>query len=399
MVSQEKIQAQLNIGVVGHVDHGKTSLTSKLTNKWTDTHSEELKQGISIKLGYADASFYKDTSLEGINAYTPFKKHPLTQNKTELVRKVSFVDAPGHETLMAVMLSCAALFDSAILVVAANERCPQPRTLEHLTALKMHGVKNIVVAQNKIDLVSKEDAKKNYQGLKKFLEENGYKNIPIIPTSAHFDINLDALIYALVNYIPLPKFNKEAPLKMQIVRSFDINKPGTDIKNVVGGVLGGAIFQGELKKGDKYTLYPGIEEPMEIEVKSLNSSGISFDKVGAGGLIAVGTDLDPIHCYSDKMIGQVVCDPKVNPIVDSQIKVNYNKFERILDTKESTLKVSEKVVLIIGSAAHIGIVAKISKKEVIFNLARNAVYFKGDKIAISRNIENRWRLSGYGEIK
>ncbi len=398
-----EIQAELNIGIVGHVDHGKTTLTSKLTGKWTDRHSEEIKQGISIKLGYADAEFYIDPSVSGISSYTSQKTHPLTGNKTELIRKVSFVDAPGHETLMAVMLSGAALLNGAILVVAANEECPQPRTVEHLLALKMHGIKNLVVAQNKIDLVSKEEALLNYKKLREFLDSEGYKDSPIIPTSAHFDTNIDALIYAIVNTIEKPSIEKlsSKPLKMQIVRSFDINKPSTKLKELKGGVLGGAILEGKISVNEKCFIYPGFENgPIEFKVKSLNSEKISLKEAHLGGLIAIGTDLDPFFCFSDKMVGQIVCEEKSKPILSNIIKIDYNKIERLIEPNQSEFKIGERVVLVIGSSAQVGVIKKINKNnEFEIMLARNAAFYPKNKVAVSRNVNSRWRLAGYGEIK
>ena len=147
----------INVGMVGHIDHGKTTLLHKLSGKWTDTHSEELKRGITIKLGYADIVIYKDKS--GYNK----------DKKGEAIRHVSFVDAPGHEMLMATMLSGAAMIDAAILVVAANEGI-KPQTIEHVAALQAKKVKNLIVAQNKIDLVDIEQAKKNYIEIKELLK-------------------------------------------------------------------------------------------------------------------------------------------------------------------------------------------------------------------------------------
>ena len=91
-------------------------------------------------------------------------------SETELIRKVSFVDAPGHETLMATMLSGAAIMDGAVLVIAANESCPQPQTKEHLMALDVIGVKDVIVVQNKIDIVSKERAIESYNEIKEFVK-------------------------------------------------------------------------------------------------------------------------------------------------------------------------------------------------------------------------------------
>src|SRR3990167_3875061 len=157
----------LNVGVVGHIDHGKTTLLSKLTGKFADTHSEELKRGITIKLGYADIILKKE-------------------NKK---RYVSFVDCPGHEMLMATMLSGAALIDAAIMVIAANEGI-KPQTKEHLVALQAKKVNKIIIAQNKIDLVTKEQAMKNYQEIKKFVKGTNAENAPIIPISINISFIL-----------------------------------------------------------------------------------------------------------------------------------------------------------------------------------------------------------------
>ena len=149
---------EVNIGMIGHVDHGKTTLTQRLTGKWTDEHSEELKRGISIRLGYADVAFYKCPKCNEPECYCAKKTCPILKVLQNYLRVVSFVDAPGHETLMATMLSGAAIMDGAVLVIAANEPCPQPQTREHLAALDIVGVKNILIVQNKIDLVSEKDA-------------------------------------------------------------------------------------------------------------------------------------------------------------------------------------------------------------------------------------------------
>ena len=395
----EQVQSVLNIGVVGHVDHGKTTLTSKITGQSTDRHSDEIKQGISIKLGYADACFYKCKTCQGIQSYGVSKKCRLCGGEAELIRKVSFVDAPGHETLMAVMLSGATLLDGAILVVAANEECPQPRTVEHFSALKMHGLKHLVVAQNKIDLVTKEEAQENYKKIRKFLDSEGYEHVPIIPTSAHFDANIDALVYALLANIPVPEIDLNAPLKMRVVRSFDINKPGTGLDKLKGGVLGGAIISGTISEKQKVWLYPGINKPIEITIESLNSNGVSFKKVHAGGLIAVGTSLDPFYVSGDKMIGQLICDENSKPIVAQNLDLNYLKIDRLLDSNKDQIKIGENIVLIIGTAAHLGNIKKIKDNIVSVTLKNQAVYYKDETIAVSRLVNGRWRLSGYAQAR
>src|SRR3989344_4256809 len=221
-VKEKPTDETINIGIVGHIDHGKTTLLHKLSGKWTDTHSEELKRGITIKLGYADITIYKEGE-----SYNRQKGLPL--------RHVSFVDSPGHEMLMARMLSGAAIIDAAILVVAANEGI-KPQTREHFIALQAKGIKSIIVVQNKIDLVSKEEALKNYKQIKEFLKGTFAENAPVIPVSAQQEINLDKILEQLVAF-EIPKRDADSNPIFVVARSFDINKPGTDIKNLHGGVL------------------------------------------------------------------------------------------------------------------------------------------------------------------
>ena len=197
---------ELNIGMVGHVDHGKTTLTHMLTGKFTDEHSEELKRGISIRLGYADMATYfcGQCSKAGQTGYTTHPKCLEHMSDNEHVRTISFVDLPGHETLLATVLTGAALMDGAILVIAANEKCPQPQTAEHLVALDIAGIKNIIIVQNKIDLASPEQAMKNYNEIREFVKGTVAENAPIIPISAHHSVNVDIFLKAVQDFIPTP---------------------------------------------------------------------------------------------------------------------------------------------------------------------------------------------------
>ncbi|HJX04408.1 MAG TPA: translation initiation factor IF-2 subunit gamma, partial [Thermoplasmata archaeon] len=250
-------QPETNIGMIGHVDHGKTMLTKALTGENTDRHSEEVKRGISIRLGYADVAFYKCKNCDEPECYTNVPTCPNCEGKCELLRSVSFVDAPGHETLMATMLSGAAIMNGALLLIAANEECPQPQTREHLMALSIIGVDKIIVVQNKIDIVSKEEARKNYKEIQDFVKGTIAENAPIIPISAHHDMNIDMLIMAIEKTIPTPKWDMTKPPRMYVARSFDVNVPGTKIDSLKGGVIGGSLIQGKLKVGDEIEIAPG----------------------------------------------------------------------------------------------------------------------------------------------
>ncbi|MCJ2557395.1 MAG: translation initiation factor IF-2 subunit gamma, partial [Candidatus Thermoplasmatota archaeon] len=188
-----------NIGMIGHIDHGKTTLTEAMSGVWTDRHSEELRRGISIKLGYADTIFAKCPKCK---TYTTKEKCPGCGGKTKVLRRVSFVDAPGHETLMATMLSGAAIMDGAVLVIAANEPCPQPQTKEHLMGLEIIETHKIVVAQNKIELASREEVVENHKQIREFLKGTPAKDAPIIPISAVHGVNVDKLIQTIEEHVP-----------------------------------------------------------------------------------------------------------------------------------------------------------------------------------------------------
>lgn len=183
------------------MDHGKTTIVEAITGRWTDTHSEELKRGISIRLGYADATFYECSKC---GSYLTSDKCPKCFKKAKPLRTVSFVDAPGHESLMATVLTGSALMDGALLVIAANEECPLPQTREHLTALEVVGIKKIVVVQNKIDLVSKERAEESLKEIKDFIKGTIAEKAPIIPVSAQQKINIKYILEAIrMRFLPL----------------------------------------------------------------------------------------------------------------------------------------------------------------------------------------------------
>jgi len=400
---KNSLQPEVNIGLVGHVDHGKTTLTQRLTGKWTDTHSEELKRGITIRLGYADAIFYKDSKGK-------FTANP--KGKATELRKVSFIDAPGHESLMATMLAGSTLMDGALLLVSATEKCPQPQTREHIMALEISGIKNVVVVQNKIDLVSEEDAIKNFHEIKEFLSTTSYSDAPIIPISARAGANIDILIKTIEEVIPTPKRDPKATPMMLVARSFDINKPGTKIKSIVGGVLGGALKQGVLKVGDDIELRPGrmVEErnqkvykPIFTKIVGLKTGGVEVEEVGPGGSIAALTSLDPTVVKSDSFAGSVVGYVGKLPPVWHELTMKVILLERVVGAKEEIevkpLAKGEILMLNVNSAATVGVVSNMSKGKVYCKLKKPVCADAGSRITVSRRVGNRFRLIGYGIIE
>ena len=405
-------QPELSIGMIGHVDHGKTTLSQRLTGKWTDEHSEELKRGISIKLGYADTAFYKCPKCEEPKCYSTKKVCPNCGTKCSLLRVVSFVDAPGHETLMAIMLSGAAIMDGAVLVIAANESCPQPQTREHLTALDLSGIKNIVIVQNKIDLVSEKNAIKNYEQISEFVKGTCAENAPIIPVSSHHDMNIDVLIKAMEEYIPTPERDLEKPPLMYIARSFDVNKRGMRPKDLKGGVIGGSLIHGVIRKGEKIEIAPGRKvesegrsslEKIITTVESLITGGRLVDDAKPGGLIAVGTTLDPARTKSDSFAGRVVGRPDETPESLDSFNLSISLLKRVVGTIEEKnvepIKTNEPLMLTIGTATTVGIVTGFQGDKIGVKLKLPVCAEEGQRIAISRRIDARWHLIGYGEIE
>jgi len=402
--SNEKVlQPEVNIGMVGHVDHGKTTLLERLSGVWADTHSEEIKRGITIRLGYADTTFYKEGS--------EYTTSPKDKAKAKILRKVSFVDAPGHESLMATMLSGATIMDGALLLVAANEQCPQPQTKEHLMALEIVGIKNVIIVQNKIDLIDEPGAIKNHEQIKKFIEGTAFEKSPIIPISAQHNVGINNLLRAIEEIIPTPKRTKEDVPLMFVARSFDINKPGTIPKDLTGGVLGGTMKQGTLNKGQEIEIRPGrssveknreVWTPIETKIIDIKYGGVSVDSISPGGTAGILTSLDPSVVKSDKLLGSVVGIKGKMPDVFYDLVLKPHLLERTIGTKEELkvdqIKIGEVLMLNINSAATVGVVTSTKKKNIMCKLKIPVCAQVDSRATISRKIGNRFRLIGYGEI-
>jgi translation initiation factor 2 subunit 3 len=405
-----KVQSDVNIGLVGHVDHGKTTLTKALSGVWTDTHSEETKRGISIRLGYADIEFRKCNECGEPLCYTTALTCEHCGKDTEILRKVSFVDAPGHETLMATMLSGAAIMDGAVLVIAANEDCPQPQTKEHLMALDVIGVTDVIVVQNKIDIVSKERAIESYNEIREFVKGTCAEDAPIIPVSAQQGANVDILIDAIDKKVKTPNRDPDKPPKMYVARSFDINKPGSHPDDIKGGVIGGTLVQGTLKIGEDIEIRPGIANKkdgknawigLKSQIIGLNAGGEDVEEVGPGGLVGMATKLDSSLTKADSISGSVAGEPGTLPDVLHSFEMETHLLDRVVGTKEerdvAPIKIKEPLMINCGTTTTIGVVTKV-KGNISVTLKLPVCADKGDRVALSRRVGARWRLIGYGII-
>jgi len=402
-------QPCVNIGTSGHVDHGKTSLIQALTGSWTSVHSQELKRGITIRVGYSDAAFYKCKKCEEPLGYSTTPKCNNCGDESELSRVVSFVDSPGHESLMANMLSGSALMDGALLLVAANEQVPRPQTKEHLLALQTLGIKQIVILQNKVDLLSRDEVLANYNDITKFVKGTNAAKSPIIPISAQSGLNLDALIGLIESTIETPERDEKADPVMHVLRSFDVNKPGIKLKDIKGGVIGGSLTQGIFNVGDEIEIKPGLinekkksYEPILTEITSLGTAAGIVESVKPGGLVAIGTKLDPSMTRSDSFIGSVIGKPGTLPENSTKLKLSVNLFDSAVGTTEdikvNPIQNGELLRLNIGTAPVLGKVTKVKSSNVEIELRRPACIFEDGHVAISRRIVERWRLIGAGIV-
>jgi len=397
MNKQEQLP-ELNVGVVGHIDHGKTTLLYKLTGKFPDTHSEELKRGITIKLGYADMTIYKEQG-DGYN----------NKGKGEAIKYISFIDAPGHEMLMATMLSGAAIIDAAILVIAANEGI-KPQTREHFIALQAKKIKEIIIVQNKIDLVSKEEALKNYKDIKDFVKGTIAENAPIIPLSSQQEINIERLIQELAK-LEIPKRDTESEPIFLIARSFDINRPGLEASKLHGGVLGGILKKGKLHVGDEIEIKPGLNikkanqqtyQTLTTKILSLYKGNKPVEEVLPGVSIAIEIELDPFLTKADSLSGCIVGLKGKLPEISYKTKIKTQLFKEVLGISEhkevSPLKTKELLMLSVNTSITVGTIERINKDEIELSLNIPIVLLKGSNVGIARNVNSHWRLIGFGEI-
>jgi len=409
-VEQITNQPVLNIGMAGHIDHGKTTLLYQLTGKWSDTHSEELKRGITIKLGYADSVIKR---CEKCSQLTVKDKCECGGNAVPL-RYVSFVDVPGHEMLMATMLSGAAIIDAAILVIAANEPCPRPQTKEHLVALDLKGISNIIIVQNKVDLVIEEEALKNYEQIKEFVKGTVAENAPIVPLSAQQGVNIDSLLEEIMK-LKIPVRNTEANPIFIVARSFDVNKPGTSASDISGGILGGILKQGKINVGDEIEIKPGMTvkkhnetvfTPLITKISGIQSGKNRLNEAISSGSLAIQTGLDPMLTKADSLAGCVVGLKGKVPDAVSAIKIKATLFKEIIGEEKKTeeelrvapLKMNEPLMISVNTTITVGFIAKMKANTIDLTLKTPVVILPDTKIGLARNIQGHWRLIGHGEV-
>merc|ERR1712086_1198030 len=355
-------QATINIGTIGHVAHGKSTVVKGISSVQTVRFKSELERNITIKLGHANAKIYRCPnptcyrpgsygSFGSSTEDTPPCKHCNTP--MELLRHVSFVDCPGHDILMATMLNGAAVMDAALLLIAGNESCPQPQTSEHLAAIEIMKLKHVLILQNKIDLIRDTQAQEQHEQILRFIEGTVAEGAPIIPISAQLKYNIEVVCEYIEKKIPVPIRDFTSDPHLIIIRSFDVNKPGSEVEDLKGGVAGGSILKGVLKVGQEIEVRPGLVskdgngkltcQPIRSRIVSLFAEQNEMMFAVPGGLIGVGTKIDPTLCRADRMVGQVLGSVGALPDILIELEVSYYLLRRLLGVRIEGDKKAAKV--------------------------------------------------------
>jgi translation initiation factor 2 subunit 3 len=418
-------QATINIGTIGHVAHGKSTVVKAISGVKTVRFKNELVRNITIKLGYANAKIYKSSAdpeqymSAGSDSPDRIAMNDGTGRYWQLVRHVSFVDCPGHDILMATMLNGAAVMDAAMLLVAANQPCPQPQTSEHLAAVEIMRLQHILILQNKVDLVKEEEAKDQYDRIKEFVAGTVAGKAPIIPISAQLKYNIDVVARYLTTHVPMPKRDFLSRPRLIVIRSFDVNKPGELASGLQGGVAGGSIIQGVLRVGDEIEVRPGIVskdaegrqrcKPIVSRITSLFAEKNALQLAVPGGLIGVGTLMDPTLTRADRLVGQVLGHKGHLPSVFTEIEISFYLLRRLLGVKSAEgsgkgvrvakLARAETLMVNIGSTSTGGRVLAIKDDLAKIALTQPVCTLEGEKIALSRRVDKHWRLIGWGMIR
>ncbi|KAJ3027541.1 UNVERIFIED_CONTAM: Eukaryotic translation initiation factor 2 subunit 3 [Siphonaria sp. JEL0065] len=445
-------QATINIGTIGHVAHGKSTVVKAISGVQTVRFKNELERNITIKLGYANAKIFK-CSNEACPRPGCYKSAKSSQEegfacerlnclgKMKLLRHVSFVDCPGHDILMATMLNGAAVMDAALLLIAGNETCPQPQTSEHLAAIQIMKLKNILILQNKVDLIKESAALEQHEQILKFIKGTVADGAPVIPISAQLKYNIDAINEYIVKRIPVPVRDFSSDPKLIVIRSFDVNKPGAEVASLKGGVAGGSILCGVLKVGDEIEVRPVSRSllffcvnthqvsfllfnqqqivtkdadgkvkcrPIYSRIISLLAESNELKFAVPGGLIGVGTKIDPTICRADRLVGQVLGAVGKLPAIYTEIEVNFFLLRQLLGVKTSTdgkkqtkvekLAKNEVLLANIGSTSCGCRVLSVKGDLAKIQLTTPACTEVDEKVALSRRIDKHWRLIGWGKI-
>jgi translation initiation factor 2 subunit 3 len=396
-------QPTIIIGSVGEVANGKSSVLRELTGTNLMKFKKEAEKNMTIKLGYTNTKIYKCPKCPKPYCYQIHNDKlecKQCDEKLVLCLHVSFVDAPGHNDLQATALSGANNMDYCFLLISTDNALEigggSGYINEHYKAISaLSLLDKTLILQNKIDLVKKEKALAQYELIK---SKYNIKNV--IPISAQFGYNIEYILQYIVEKIENPintpefyeKINK--PLKMSIIRTFDINKPGTNIYDLCGSVIGGTIKQGQVKIGERVKILPGIIHnnkliPLVSTVLSIKTDNVSLEKAYSGGLIALGLSLDPSLSKEDRLVGNIIVSYDDNNVVMfNNAMINYVMYN------QEPLEEGDYTLMLYTMRRNIKITnINKSKNELTFTSTVQLCGEINDRVVITKN--NKILLYGY----
>jgi len=308
--------------------------------------------------------------------------------------------------------------DAALLLIAGNESCPQPQTSEHLAAIEIMKLNHILILQNKIDLIKESQAREQYNQIKDFVSGTIAETAPVVPISAQLKYNIEVICEYVCKRIPIPMRDFTSDARLIVIRSFDVNKPGSEVTDLKGGVAGGSILRGVLRVGQEIEVRPGIISkasdgkltcrPILSRIVSLFAEQNELQFAVPGGLIGVGTKIDPTLCRADRLVGQVLGAVGSLPDIFTEIEISYFLLRRLLGVrtegdrrgaKVQKLTKNEILMVNIGSLSTGGRVLACKGELAKIALTQPVCTEVKEKIALSRRIDKHWRLIGWGEIR
>jgi len=394
-------QPIINIGCLGSVSDGKSTLVEKLVGIKTQRHSKEKYRNITIKQGYANMKIWQDNDNNYITSGSKVDNH----ENYKLVNHISFVDCPGHHEFIQTMLTSINIMNGVIVVIAVDDTINnKPQLLQHLGAIKLKKIDKIIICMNKIDLVNKNLLMIRKRELDNLLKEYDIKPFVILPTCFNKNLGLDYLVKAIMKlFNPSDIINDNKTPIFRISRSFDINKPGTDITNMSGGILGGTLITGKLKINDDIEIKPGIINKIDnkfictsikTKIISLKTEEKNLEEIYNGGLVALGTDIDPYYCKNDMLLGNNI--GLLDTLPDNYIEIKINVELTNLFGYEWKPKINDNLLLQIGIKSINAHLINLNNKIFSFKLITPVCIYNNEHIILCYYVNKLIKIVGDG---
>jgi small GTP-binding protein len=398
-------QPIVRIGMLGSVSHGKSTFVNKVTGIKTQKHSSEKTRNITIKQGYANMKLWSDKDKQSLYATD---SEVTSYEDYTLVNHISFIDCPGHQEYIDTMLSSVNMMDGAIVIVAADQKLSHnPQLVQHLAAISLYDVKKLIICINKIDLVERHIVMERKEELDSLLEQYNITPYIIIPTSFNKMIGIKYVLDSIMELFDPKEYlkNLEVNPVFKTSRSFDINKPGVEWNDINGGVIGGTLFSGTLKVGDTIEIRPGQVSkqkdkynctPFKTVIVSIKTDNMNLDSIIPGGLIAIGTEIDPFYCKKDAMSGNIAGLVGMLPSVYHIINMKGN----VVTTFGFNWvpKENDNVMLSIGTRMCEARLIKNNNNVFTFELTKPVCIEDNMMIVICRTIDKILRIVGKGNM-